>query len=271
MANVNTNPNGDNHIDPSGIVDRVLASPRFRRAKRLRRLLQFAVGANQAGITPNEHHIAVGAFDKADDFDPRINPMVRVQFGRLRRRLAEYYQHEGSNDPVRIALPGRGYRPSFEPNEKPSPVSQPETARAGTESPAADGDSLTLAVLPFANLTGDPEQSRFCQGLTEELINALSVLDHVDVISRTSAFQFEGQSLDVRQVGRDLQVEMVLEGSVRRENDETRVTAQLTEVEDGFVAWSSSFDRKVDAGIHLQEEIAGAIVESLQPKFAEVV
>jgi len=272
MANVSATSNGENHIDPSGIVDRVLASPRFRRAKRLRRLLQFAVGANEAGITPNEHHIAVGAFDKTDDFDPRINPMVRVQFGRLRRRLAEYYQHEGSNDPVRIALPGRGYRPRFEANENVIPVSAPDVEpAAATGMSDTVGDSLTLAVLPFANLTGDPQQSLFCQGLTEELISALSVLDHVDVISRTSAFQFEGQSLDVRQVGRELDVEMVLEGSVRRENDETRVTAQLTEVADGFVAWSSSFDRKVDAGIHLQEEIAGAIVESLQPKFAEVV
>jgi len=271
MVNVNPNSHGDGNIDASGIVDRVLASPRFRRAKRLRRLLQFTVGANEAGITPNEHHIAVGAFDKTDDFDPRINPMVRVQFGRLRRRLAEYYQHEGSNDPVRIALPGRGYRPRFEPNER-AQLNAAQTA--GTVKPPDGpevGESLTLAVLPFANLTGDPEQALFCQGLTEELINALSVLDHVDVISRTSAFQFEGQALDVRQVGRELHVEMVLEGSVRRENDETRVTAQLTAVEDGFVAWSSSFDRKVDAGIHLQEEIAGAIVESLQPKFAEVV
>jgi TolB-like protein len=167
---------------------------------------------------------------------------------------------------------GRGYRPRFEANENVIPVSAPDgEPAAATGMSDTVGDSLTLAVLPFANLTGDPQQSLFCQGLTEELISALSVLDHVDVISRTSAFQFEGQSVDVRQVGRELHVEMVLEGSVRRENDETRVTAQLTEVADGFVAWSSSFDRKVDAGIHLQEEIAGAIVESLQPKFAEVV
>ena len=255
-------------LDRNGIVDRVLSSSAFRRAKRLRQLLKYAVGADAAGETPNEHLIAVAAFERGDDFDPRINPMVRVQFGRLRKRLAEYYETEGKADPIRIALPERGYRPRFEPNEETG--RQTGSVMQSQRVPSPIHDNVSLAVLPFANLTGNPDLSVFCQGLTEELISAMSTLDQVDVVSRTSAFQFEGQALDVREVGKDLDVSLVLEGSVRRENEQTRVTVQLTTVEDGFVLWSGSFDRKMEALIPLQQDITGAIVGSLRPRFAEV-
>ncbi len=199
--------------------------------------------------------------------------MVRVQFGRLRRRLAEYYETEGKGDPIRISLPERGYRPRFEPNEETeahfgSASVFPELKRRSLD--ANGREHVSIAVLPFANLTGNPELTVFCNGLTDELISVLSTLDQVDVISRTSAFQFEGQALDVREVGKDLHVSLVLEGSVRQENEQTRVTVQLTAVEDGFVLWSGSFDRKMEALIPLQQDIAGAIVGSLRPKFPEV-
>jgi serine/threonine protein kinase/uncharacterized protein YutD len=129
--------------------------------------------------------------------------------------------------------------------------------------------SQSIAVLPFVNMSADPEQDYFCDGLTEELINALSRIKDLRVVARTSAFSFKGGSYDVRKVGRKLDVKTVLEGSVRKYGDRIRITAQLINVMDGYHLWSERYDREVKDVFKIQDEISLAIVDVLKVKLLE--
>ena len=122
----------------------------------------------------------------------------------------------------------------------------------------------SIAVLPFANLSADPENEYFSDGLAEELIHALAQLENLRVPSRMSSFQFKGQSLDIREVGARLGVEKVLEGSVRKVGEHVRVTAQLIDVVDGYNLWSERFDRTMEDVFAIQDEITQAIVDHLK-------
>ncbi len=122
----------------------------------------------------------------------------------------------------------------------------------------------TIAVLPFVNMSRDPDNEYFSDGLTEELINALTAIDGLRVTARTSAFAFKGKDEDVREIGEALGVQNVLEGSVRRAGDQVRITAQLVQARDGFHLWSESYDRRLTDIFALQEEIATAIAERLE-------
>ncbi len=121
----------------------------------------------------------------------------------------------------------------------------------------------SVAVLPFVNMSPDPAQEYFSDGMTEEIINALVKIPGLSVPARTSVFAFRGHSGDVREIGASLGVAHVLEGSVRSQGDQVRITAQLIKVDDGFHVWSETFDRKLENIFSVQEEIAGAIAEAL--------
>jgi non-specific serine/threonine protein kinase len=129
--------------------------------------------------------------------------------------------------------------------------------------------SQSIAVLPFINVNGNPEEEAFCDGLTLELINALSRIRDLRVVASTSAFVFKGAGVDVRSAGRKLNVKTVLEGSVRRASDKLRVTAQLVNVTDGCQLWSDRYDCRVQDVFGLQEDIAPAIVEALKVRLLE--
>ena len=129
--------------------------------------------------------------------------------------------------------------------------------------------SQSIAVLPFVNLTADPEQELFCDGLTEELIMTLSRVSDLKVVARTSAFAFKGRGVDVRKAGRMLDVRTVLEGSVRRSGDRLRITAQLINVTDGYHLWSERYDRQLEDMFDVQDEISLAIVDVLKIKLQE--
>ena len=122
----------------------------------------------------------------------------------------------------------------------------------------------SIAVLPFSNLSGDPSQDYFCDGMAEELISALSRVKGLSVASRTSAFQFKGQPTDVREIGERLDVQTILEGSVRKAGTRLRITTQLINVADGYHLWSDRYDRTIDDVFAIQDEIARAITESLR-------
>jgi serine/threonine protein kinase len=126
--------------------------------------------------------------------------------------------------------------------------------------------SHSVAVMPFVNLSADPEQEYFCDGLTEELINTLSQIRDLKVVARTSTFAFKGAGLDVRKVGRKLEVSTVLEGSVRKAGGRLRITAQLVNVADGYHLWSNSYDRELKDVFTIQDEISFAIVDVLKVK-----
>jgi eukaryotic-like serine/threonine-protein kinase len=131
---------------------------------------------------------------------------------------------------------------------------------------AAEIPIQSVAVLPFANMSSDPEQEYFCEGMAEEVINALGTIEGFRVAARSSAFRFTDKALDIREVGEALNVESVLEGSVRTAGNRVRVTVQLVDVENGFQIWSERYDRGMEDIFALQDEISESIVEALQVK-----
>jgi TolB-like protein/class 3 adenylate cyclase/Tfp pilus assembly protein PilF len=122
----------------------------------------------------------------------------------------------------------------------------------------------SIAVLPFINMSNDPEQEYFSDGMAEEILNSLSHLKDLKVAGRTSSFQFKGKNVDLLEIGRKLGVGTVLEGSVRKQGNKLRITAQLINVEDGFHMWSGKYDRNMDDIFAIQDEIALAITENLK-------
>jgi serine/threonine-protein kinase len=135
--------------------------------------------------------------------------------------------------------------------------------RAVTQVHAPD----TIAVLPFENMSPEPESEYFADGISEELTHALARVQSLRVAARTSAFAFKGQRLDVREIGTRLRVSHVVEGSVRRSGDRLRVTAQLIDTHQGFHVWSDRFEREMDDVFAIQDEIVAAVVASLLPEF----
>jgi pentatricopeptide repeat protein len=122
----------------------------------------------------------------------------------------------------------------------------------------------SIAVLPFINMSNDPDQEYFSEGMAEEILNSLAHLQDLKVAGRTSSFQFKGKNVGLREIGEKLGVSNVLEGSVRKQGNILRVTAQLIKVEDGFHLWSERYDRNMDDIFAIQDEIAFAITEKLR-------
>ncbi|MDQ2979283.1 MAG: protein kinase, partial [Acidobacteriota bacterium] len=126
--------------------------------------------------------------------------------------------------------------------------------------------SLSIAVLPFTNLSGDKEQEYFSDGLSEELMGLLTKVKELHVAGRTSSFAFKGKTEDLASIGQKLHVATVLEGSVRRSGDQLRVSTQLVNVADGYQIWAEKYDRKMTEVFAVQDEIAGAVVAALKVK-----
>jgi len=164
----------------------------------------------------------------------------------LRRLL-----HDEAERPRFIeTVPKRGYR-----------LMAPVFEQSGPAGPAVAHPSV--AVLPFANMTADDGEEYFCDGLAEELTNALSHLRGLRVIARTSAFAFKGKAVDVREIGRQLSVGAVVEGGVQRWAGRLRITVQLIDAGDGVHLWSERFDRSATDIFAIQDEIAQAVVAAL--------
>ncbi len=137
------------------------------------------------------------------------------------------------------------------------------------EAPSAGPQERSVAVLPFANMTGDPADEYFNDGMTEEIITALSGVRALRVAARTSSFAFKGKTVDVRTIGRQLNVASVLEGSVRRAGRRLRITAQLINVADGYHVWSERYDRDLEDVFAIQDEIATNIARALRVVLTE--
>jgi serine/threonine protein kinase len=136
---------------------------------------------------------------------------------------------------------------------------------SGSRPIASTNPAPSIAVLPFVNMSGDADNEYFSDGLSEDLINALSRLPGLQVASRTSAFRFRGSDLDIRQIGRQLEVATIVEGSVRRSGARLRVTAQLVNVENGYQLWSERYDRQMAYVFEIQDEIVASILKAVVP------
>jgi TolB-like protein/class 3 adenylate cyclase len=122
----------------------------------------------------------------------------------------------------------------------------------------------SIAVLPFINMSADPEQEYFCEGMAEELINALTKIKNLNVVARTSSFAFKDEKADIREIGRKLNVGILVEGSIRKAGNRLRITVQLIKVEDGYHLWSERYDRNMADVFEIQEEITAKIIDRLE-------
>lgn len=264
-------------------LDKILSSRGFAESERLQSLLRYLVERKLQG---EEHQIkevvlAMEVFGRGSDYDSRIDSVVRVAAGKLRSRLVEYYASEGSADLVIIELPKGSYAPVIRVATPPKvPRAWPRWGIAAAALgavvalgvwvgwPAPKVDSL--AVLPFLNLQPANEGDHFSDGLTEELIDSLTKLENLKVAARTSAFEFKDARRDIREIGKRLGVEAVIEGSVRRQGDRFRVTVQMNRTADGFHLWSQTYDRTAGDLFAIQEDIAGQVASRLSRKSAAI-
>ena len=143
------------------------------------------------------------------------------------------------------------------------------TSTSGRRRAPPPRDQPSIAVLPFVDMSADADQEYFCDGIAEEIINALSKIQALRVAARTSSFAFKGKSEDIRAIGRKLKVATVLEGSVRKAGNRLRVTAQLINVADGYHLWSERYDRELEDVFAIQDEIAQNIVKALRVELSE--
>jgi TolB-like protein/Flp pilus assembly protein TadD len=251
---------GSQHVETptpeavSAQLHKLVQSRHFARSGRMRRFLQFAVEHALAGTGDQikEYSVGVEVFDRKLDYDPRTDPIVRVEARRLRDKLKAYYNSEGLNDAVMIELPKGAYMPVFESRRAPVPAEPSETAQTA------------IAVLPFANLSPEVEDDYFSDGLTEELILLLTRIKELRVVAWHSASQFRGREQDLGSIREELKVGVILRGSVRRTDSRVRVMAQLIDTRSGAYLWSEGFDRGTHDVLAIQEEIARAIVNTLR-------
>lgn len=229
---------------------RIGSSPAFANSARLRELLRHTVAESLAGRADSlkESVLGVTVFGRKPGYDSDASSIVRVEFARLRKKLEQYYKTDGANEALRIVFPKGTYAPEF----------------ASVEQPAAATFAGSIVVLPFTYLGTDPDDECFADGLTDELITALTRVPGLKVVARTSSFKFKGRADDIRGIGSMLQVGTVLEGSVRRQHELLRIHAQLVNVADGCHIWAGKFERRLTAVFQLQEEIAAAIVAALK-------
>ncbi len=236
-------------------VDRIAASRCFRNSQRLQRFVAFAVQSTVDGSLDQLKEYVLGreVFDRGSNYDPRLDSIVRVEAQRLRRKLREYYEAEGETDPVLITFRTGSYVPAFAYRETPR--------FAGTKERL---NRRTVAVLPFTNLSPEPDQEYFCDGVTEDVIHRLSRSPELNVIGRTSTFAFKNAKFDLREISARLGAGTLVGGSVRKAGNQLRVSAEMVDSEVGQVQWSGAFDVTLGDVFAIQEDIARAIAAALR-------
>lgn len=271
-------------------LQRVLTSPGFARNERMSRFLRFVVERQLAGRDSElkESLIGIEVFGRRPGFDPQQDSTVRSEAARLRARLAGYYGGEGSGDALVIELPKGGYTPRFRQREPAGATAlqsrNDETERfarrpwrmvalAGLAVAIAAGGwwrlqrqapPVPIAVLPLINVSQDPSGDYFVDGLTHELIRNLSIIDGLVVRSQTSSFALKGKQQNIRDAGKQLHAEYILEGSVFRSGQQLRINARLIRVRDDYPLWSGAYDEELTDVFAIQDKISRGIVNSLR-------
>jgi adenylate cyclase len=249
-------------VEFASAVDAVRCAMEIQRAMNERsaeipedRRIEFRIGINVGDII----------IDEGDIYGDGVNIAARVEtlaspgaicisdnaYRQIKGKLALDVNDMGEQQLKNIAQLVRVYSVGFHGTEAPPALSLP--------------DKPSMAVLPFNNMSGDPEQEYFADGIAEDIITALSHCNALFVIARNSSFTYKGKTVDVRQVGRELGVRYVLEGSVRRSGARLRVTGQLNEAESGNHIWADRFDGDMSDVFDFQDRITECVVAAIEP------
>ncbi len=241
-------------------LDRLLRSRLFQKSKRRRQFLEYIVNEELAGRSHRltGYNLALDVFGRPDTFDPVVDPVVRVEAARLRDKLREYYAGDGRHDPIRIELPKGTYTPQIDFRH--------EDRIAHQETPPPQEVSSTvpaIAVLSFDDLSAHQNLGYLGDGVAEDIITALCRFPDLRVVARGSSFAYKGKAVDLRQVGEELGVGYILEGSVRSDGEKLRIVAQLIDTKSGEHIWAERFNRSGADPWALQDQVTGMIVSAL--------
>jgi TolB-like protein/class 3 adenylate cyclase len=251
----------------ASVVDAVRCAVEVQRGMAVRnaetppeKRIEFRIGINLGDVIVEERDIFGDGVNVAARLEALAEPggvlISNTVHDHVRDRLPFAFEDLGEHQIKNIARPVRAYRvrDTGTVSKSPSPPPLPLP------------DKPSIAVLPFANLSGDPEQEYFADGVVEEIVTALSCIRWLFVIARNSTFTYKGQVTDVKQVGRELGVRYVLEGSVRKADNRVRITGQLIDVTSGAHIWAHRFDGTLDDIFELQDQVASGVVAAIEPK-----
>jgi TolB-like protein/tetratricopeptide (TPR) repeat protein len=244
-------------------LQKILRDVLFARTQRMSRFLQFGVEHALAGTAHQvkEYLVGVDVFDRPKDYDPRVDPIVRVEARRLRQKLRSYYASSGKKDELIIDFPKGAYAAEFR---------MKSSAKSAVPKPAAAVET-SIAVLPFSGLSGGTGDDYFSDGLTEELILHLTRVKGLRVVAWYSASKLRGREEDLSLIRQQLKVGVVLRGTVRKTASRVRVTVQLIDSASGAFLWADAFERGMHDMVAIQQEIARSIVATLRPALGATV
>jgi adenylate cyclase len=229
------------------------------------RRIRFRIGINLGDVIAEEHDIFGDGVNVAARLEALTEPggicISRVVRDQVRDKLDCTFEDLGEQSVKNIARPVRVYRV----RDRAAPI---EERMSASPHPLPLPDKPSVAVLPFANMSSDPEQEFFADGIAEDSITALSRYPSLFVIARNSSFTYKGRAVDVTQVGRELGVRYLLEGSLRKAGNRIRVTAQLVEAETGKHVWAERYDRDLADIFAVQDEITEAVTIAIAPAIA---
>src|SRR6058998_2519877 len=273
---------GDNLLaEFASVLDAVQCAVEIQQELKLRnadlpapRKMEFRIGINLGDVIVEGERI----YGEGVNIAARLEGLAEAGgicisgtvYDQIENKLALGYKYLGKQVVKNIARPVQVYRVYMEPRAAPLKASreaegQPQPSQKGMELP----DKPSIAVLPFANLSGDPEQEYFSDGMTEDLITDLSKLSGLFVISRNSVFLYKGKAVKPEQIGKELGVRYVLEGSVRKAGSRVRITAQLVDATTSYHLWADRYDRDLQDIFAVQDEVTRKIVAALQVKLTE--
>jgi TolB-like protein/class 3 adenylate cyclase len=242
-----------------GMIDRNAEIPADKR-------ISFRIGINLGDVIVEPEDIFGDGVNIAARLESLAEPgglcISRVVRDQIRGKLPYSFEDMGEQRVKNIAHAVHVYRVRFGAEAKALPAGAPD---AEPKSPLPLSDKPSIAVMPFANMSGDPEQEYFADGMVEEIITALSRIRWLLVIARNSTFTYKGRAVDVKQVGPELGIRYVLEGSVRKAAGRVRITAQLIDALSGAHLWAGRFDGSLEDVFRLQDEVAISVAGIIEP------
>jgi len=258
-------------------LERIVASALFVRKKQLCHFLTYVVEKTLSG-EPDRlkgYTIAVEAFGRNPDFNPQLDPVVRVRATQLRNVLQRYYQSEGSHDIVRIDVPKGGYVPTFQEHQWPRTDTDTAAGEASQDIlllEEVNANHPTIAVLQLENLNANPKQAYFAIGLTQEFVTALMRFADFIVVGPLLRDRLRADGFSARDIYRAYGARFLLDGSVHWHNGSLRVKAKLIETRRGVNLWSETYQHKIEADnwFEIEDDVAGRVVATIADTFGVI-